>query len=64
MPEEVNIDELLDLKTDEERTHRLQVTVPPMCYTQPGRRTGALGGQRAESQAVDLRPRPCFDLTL
>ncbi|XP_039453897.1 protein phosphatase 1 regulatory subunit 14A-like [Oreochromis aureus] len=44
MPEEVNIDELLDLKTDEERTHRLQVTVPPMCYTQPGRRTGALGG--------------------
>ncbi|XP_039986881.1 protein phosphatase 1, regulatory (inhibitor) subunit 14Ab [Xiphias gladius] len=24
MPEEVNIDELLDLKTDEERTHRLQ----------------------------------------
>lgn len=27
MPEEVNIDELLDLKTDEERTQRLQVTV-------------------------------------
>lgn len=27
MPEEVNIDELLDLKTDEERTHRLQVTI-------------------------------------
>lgn len=26
MPEEVNIDELLDLKTDGERTHRLQVT--------------------------------------
>uniref|UniRef100_A0A668AC74 Protein phosphatase 1, regulatory (inhibitor) subunit 14Ab n=1 Tax=Myripristis murdjan TaxID=586833 RepID=A0A668AC74_9TELE len=25
MPEELNIDELLDLKTDEERTHRLQV---------------------------------------
>ncbi|XP_022594204.1 protein phosphatase 1 regulatory subunit 14A [Seriola dumerili] len=24
MPEEVNIDELLDLKTDEEKTHRLQ----------------------------------------
>ncbi|XP_029923246.1 protein phosphatase 1, regulatory (inhibitor) subunit 14Ab [Myripristis murdjan] len=24
MPEELNIDELLDLKTDEERTHRLQ----------------------------------------
>ncbi|XP_026220129.1 protein phosphatase 1, regulatory (inhibitor) subunit 14Ab [Anabas testudineus] len=24
MPEEVNIDELLDLKTDEERTHRLK----------------------------------------
>lgn len=24
MPEEVNIDELLDLKTDEERAHRLQ----------------------------------------
>ncbi|XP_062328969.1 protein phosphatase 1, regulatory (inhibitor) subunit 14Ab [Osmerus eperlanus] len=24
MPEEVNIDELLDLKSDEERTHRLQ----------------------------------------
>lgn len=24
MPEEVNIDELLDLKTDEERTHKLQ----------------------------------------
>ncbi|XP_010892136.1 protein phosphatase 1, regulatory (inhibitor) subunit 14Ab [Esox lucius] len=24
MPEEVNIDELLDLKTDEERTHQLQ----------------------------------------
>uniref|UniRef100_A0AAZ1XCW5 Uncharacterized protein n=1 Tax=Oreochromis aureus TaxID=47969 RepID=A0AAZ1XCW5_OREAU len=27
MPEEVNIDELLDLKTDEERTHRLQITL-------------------------------------
>lgn len=26
MPDEVNIDELLDLKTDEERTHRLKVT--------------------------------------
>uniref|UniRef100_A0A3Q0RE19 Protein phosphatase 1, regulatory (inhibitor) subunit 14Ab n=1 Tax=Amphilophus citrinellus TaxID=61819 RepID=A0A3Q0RE19_AMPCI len=25
MPEEVNIDELLDLKTDEERMHKLQV---------------------------------------
>ncbi|XP_029372917.1 protein phosphatase 1 regulatory subunit 14A-like isoform X1 [Echeneis naucrates] len=25
MPEEVNIDDLLDLKTDEERTHRLQL---------------------------------------
>ncbi|XP_041730990.1 protein phosphatase 1 regulatory subunit 14A-like isoform X2 [Coregonus clupeaformis] len=27
MPEEVNIDELLDLKSDEERTHRLQVFI-------------------------------------
>ncbi|KAI3353964.1 hypothetical protein L3Q82_018452 [Scortum barcoo] len=27
MPEEVNIDELLDLKTDEERAHRLQLSV-------------------------------------
>lgn len=26
MPDEVNIDELLDLKSDEERTHRLKVT--------------------------------------
>lgn len=35
MPEEVNIDELLDLKTDEERRQRLQVPVcpssPPVC---------------------------------
>lgn len=29
MPEEVNIDDLLDLKTDEERTQRLQVTTCP-----------------------------------
>ena len=29
MPEEVNIDELLELKTDEERRHRLQVHVRP-----------------------------------
>uniref|UniRef100_A0AAZ1X757 Protein phosphatase 1, regulatory (inhibitor) subunit 14Ab n=1 Tax=Oreochromis aureus TaxID=47969 RepID=A0AAZ1X757_OREAU len=28
MPEEVNIDELLDLKTDEERTHRLLIPPP------------------------------------
>lgn len=27
MPEEVNIDDLLDLKTDAERTHRLQVAL-------------------------------------
>lgn len=38
MPEEVNIDDLLDLKTDEERTRRLQVTpvcpsVRPVCLT-------------------------------
>lgn len=25
MPEEVNIDDLLDLSSDEERTHKLQV---------------------------------------
>ncbi|XP_030599300.1 protein phosphatase 1, regulatory (inhibitor) subunit 14Ab isoform X3 [Archocentrus centrarchus] len=31
MPEEVNIDELLDLKTDEERMHKLQVKAPPTC---------------------------------
>lgn len=34
MPEEVNIDDLLDLKTDEERTQQLQVTAlapPPQC---------------------------------
>lgn len=30
MPEEVNIDELLDLKTDEERRQRLQV---PVCLS-------------------------------
>lgn len=30
MPEEVNIDDLLDLKTDEERRQRLQV---PVCLT-------------------------------
>uniref|UniRef100_A0AAZ1WY64 Uncharacterized protein n=1 Tax=Oreochromis aureus TaxID=47969 RepID=A0AAZ1WY64_OREAU len=32
MPEEVNIDELLDLKTDEERTHRLLIPPPGRAF--------------------------------
>uniref|UniRef100_A0A665VC54 Protein phosphatase 1 regulatory subunit 14A-like n=1 Tax=Echeneis naucrates TaxID=173247 RepID=A0A665VC54_ECHNA len=34
MPEEVNIDDLLDLKTDEERTHRLPDPPTGRCCTE------------------------------